>query len=125
MLPAQSRTLSACCCQGGTDLASPPRRGWSIAASLLPLAVWLLLPKCPLCVASYLALWTGLGLSFTEAAALRQLLLGVSGILLVALVLRHAYLLGKNRNRLRPSQELRPLAHQQGSGDDDDGHPRA
>jgi len=46
------------------------------------------MPKCPICLAAYAALWTGLGLSLTEAAYLRGSLLLLSGALLAYIVVR-------------------------------------
>jgi hypothetical protein len=58
-------------------------------AGALPVAVWILVPKCPVCVAAHVALWTGLGLSFTQASLLRSSLLWCSGGLLLCVIARH------------------------------------
>lgn len=55
---------------------------------LAPAAVWLVIPKCPACLAGYVALFTGVSLSFTAATALRWTLLGASVALLAWMVVR-------------------------------------
>ena len=90
-----------CCCDGG-EPASPggaPRR--TTAASLLrragaavewglPIATLALIPKCPACVAAYVLLFTGVGLSFSGAAALRWGLIALSVLALALLLVRAA-----------------------------------
>lgn len=52
---------------------------------LVPSAVLALMPKCPLCVATYYTLLTGLGMSLAAAVVVRNLLIVVCiGMLLMA-----------------------------------------
>ncbi|HVC92397.1 MAG TPA: hypothetical protein VND64_01840 [Pirellulales bacterium] len=57
-------------------------------AGALSLGLWALMPKCPVCLAAYVALWTGLGLSLAEATCLRWSFLCLSGVLLFYLALK-------------------------------------
>jgi hypothetical protein len=76
----------ACCC------SEAPRTGgsqaWMGLRSLrwiVPSAVLALMPKCPLCVASYYTLLTGLGMSLAAAVVVRNLLIVLSiGVLTLA-----------------------------------------
>jgi len=71
---------------------------------LASIGVWVLMPKCPVCLAAYVALWTGLGLSFATAQYVRWLLLLMSAAaLLFVLACRFA------RRSTRPlTQAARP-----------------
>ena len=65
--------MKACCRCGEAA-------GW-----VVPGVVLALMPKCPACVAAYVALATGVGLSFSAAAALRWTVLAASVALLAFL----------------------------------------
>jgi len=81
------------CCQGGAPQPSSrrSRRSWEFAAGAVSLGVWALVPKCPMCLAAHVALWTGLGLSFAAATYLRWSLLCFASALLVCLVVKRTW----------------------------------
>ncbi len=61
------------------------RRG---APAILPGILLVLMPKCPACVAGYVALFTGASLSFPAAGALRLGLMALCGCALVFFMAR-------------------------------------
>jgi hypothetical protein len=62
--------------------------GW-----IIPGVVMAMLPKCPMCLAAYVAIWTGVGISLSAATHLRAALL----VLSVGLAL---FMAAKNTSRL-------------------------
>lgn len=71
----------SCCTSGG--LKRPlARRAFSAVTSILPGAALVLLPKCPLCLAAWLTVGTGIGISAAAVAWTRELVVGVWIVLL-------------------------------------------
>ena len=65
--------------------------GW-----IVPSAILALIPKCPMCLAAYIALWTGIGLSISAAIYLRASILVLCVGLILFLAARSARLLFHN-----------------------------
>ena len=84
------------CCTTANHRKTPTwvRRVREIFAWVVPSAVLVLVPKCPVCLAAYVMLWTGLGLSLSTATYLRWGLL----FLCVASLL---FLIVQRQNRIR------------------------
>jgi hypothetical protein len=64
------------------------RRWFCLTEWTFPSAILLLLPKCPLCIAAYVAVVTGVGISAATAALLKEVLVIVCATSLAYLVLR-------------------------------------
>ena len=73
------------CCAAASGRRTPTwvRSVGDILAWMLPSAILVLVPKCPVCLAAHVTLWTGLGLSLSTATYLRWVLLflGVTSLL--------------------------------------------
>ncbi len=62
------------CCHTGRE-RRPRRRWWSgVSGCVGSGALLVLLPKCPMCIAAYVALWMGAGAAMPIATRLRPLL---------------------------------------------------
>ena len=66
--------MIAQCCAGGGPSRRLARRIYGAAASILPGAVLVLLPKCPLCLAAWLTVATGIAVPAAAAAPVRGLI---------------------------------------------------
>jgi hypothetical protein len=95
--------------------ASPPavasqgtRRTRGAAAWALPSVALALVPKCPMCVAAYLAIGGGLGVSLTTAAHLRTALVWLCWSTLALLAARLvARVRTRHRSRIATAPSMR------------------
>ena len=78
--------MTAHCCAGGGPSRPLARRLFGVAASILPGVALVLFPKCPLCLAAWLTIVTGIGVSSAAVARVRGLIVvfGVAGVVLAA-----------------------------------------
>ena len=78
------------CCNTSAGRSSIARRFLALLSWIAPGAALVMLPKCPACLAGYIALGTGLGISFTAAAHLRTLIVILAVACLALLLIRRA-----------------------------------
>jgi hypothetical protein len=66
-----------CCCAGVDHNPTPrrPRRWLNAVGWLVPATALALMPKCPMCVVAYVAIFTGIGVTLPVATALRTTLI--------------------------------------------------
>jgi hypothetical protein len=67
-----------------------PRRIAALIPRAIPLTTLALIPKCPACVAAYVVLFTGIGLSLSAATAMRWTVIALSSATLAYLLLHAA-----------------------------------
>lgn len=72
-----------------------------LAEWLLPGVILAMLPKCPLCVMAYVAMATGIGISFSTAATARILIVAVCVTALAYVAAKYVY-----RMIVTPSRRL-------------------
>ena len=87
--------IARLCCQtktrAGDDVRRPASRlsrGGEIAGWIVPGVTLALIPKCPVCVAAYVALATGIGISLPTATYLRAMLVALCVASLVFIAAR-------------------------------------
>jgi hypothetical protein len=83
----KAKSLESCNGSGASG-GSVARRAVGLLGWIVPGAIIALIPKCPMCLAAYIALWTGIGISVAAAANLRVLLMIACVISLVFVVTR-------------------------------------
>jgi hypothetical protein len=66
------------------------KRSWR---GLFPSIILILMPKCPVCFAAYVALASGIGLSVTTAAYIRSAIIILCGMLLLYLAAKRLLIL--------------------------------
>jgi hypothetical protein len=64
------------------------RRSLDLSAKVIPVAILAVLPKCPACLAGYVAIGTGIGLSLSAATYLRLSLIVVCVASLILFVVK-------------------------------------
>jgi hypothetical protein len=84
-----------CCCEGGAAAQAQSARTWpgrigGFFRWALPITALALVPKCPACVAAYVLLFTGIGLSIPVAAAMRWALIVSCVAAIIFLLTRRA-----------------------------------
>jgi hypothetical protein len=92
--------MSNDCCQLQARRPRPTRlrRRGEFAGWLLSGATLVLMPKCPACLAAYIALVSGVGISFSTASYLRTLLLVLTVGSISFLVARQIRRLGSTKS---------------------------
>jgi len=79
--------MKGCCDIESVPAPAPPSRLRRLTRWLLPAAGLTLMPKCPMCIAAYIALGTGVGISVSTAAHIRVALLAACALSIAYLTL--------------------------------------
>lgn len=96
--------MNPCCKRRIVDKRSKGtlRRGISAWGWLLPGGLLVLMPKCPVCLAAYVALFTGVGISIPAASGLRLGLMIACGAALLLLAFLYFRRFQASRNSRKP-----------------------
>ena len=82
------------CCTGEGRRRRFARRLAAAAASILPGAALVMLPKCPLCIAAWVTVVTGVGIPVAAASHVRGLIavswVGVAALVVTQIIRRRA-----------------------------------
>jgi hypothetical protein len=73
------------------------RRGSEIGGWVISSVILILLPKCPLCIAGYIALFSGIGISVATASHIRTSTIILCSAVILCLSLKMACRLMKNK----------------------------
>jgi hypothetical protein len=79
----------------------PVPRRMNMTGWLVPSAVLVLMPKCPACLAAYIAMATGLGISLPTAANVRSMLIALCIASLCWLAIRTMHRVMASRSKPR------------------------
>lgn len=74
-----------------------PSRARTALAWALPITTLALIPKCPACIAAYMLLFTGIGVSLPAAGALRTVLITLCVIVIAGLFIRSVTIVLRRR----------------------------
>jgi TRAP-type mannitol/chloroaromatic compound transport system permease small subunit len=114
-----------CCCNddGQSPVEKADASAWTSALSrkgtlwqrivtlvqwCLPVVTLALVPKCPVCMAAYVLLFTGVGLSLAVASTIRWMMIALSIIALAFLLLRGLRRVGCLFNKRIDAKTLNP-----------------
>ena len=79
------------------------RRAWRGIQWLLPATLMVLTPKCPMCVAAYVATFTGIGITVSTARLIQNLMPALCLTSLAYLAIRHNPFFRRSTNVHRTS----------------------
>lgn len=101
-------SISTCCRRPASSTHGQPQRAIrpvpgrvNLTGWLIPSALLVLMPKCPACMAAYIAMATGLGISLPAAANVRFMLISLCITSLSWFTIRTLHRLHQSRARMR------------------------